>query len=65
MSEKTSAQRIDGAFHEGMAAFFKHDRSVDGSKHNPWPSGSTEWEAWEQGYDAASDGAWDAWKSGF
>jgi hypothetical protein len=45
-------------FGEGMAAFHRRD------SNNPYPPGSKEHEDWQKGYDAASDGAWDAWKSG-
>lgn len=60
--ERTDASR--DPFEEGMAAFNDRTGFGDCDKTNPYPKGSDAWAAWVKGYEAASDGAWDVWKSG-
>jgi hypothetical protein len=57
-SQTTKQLTAESAFDEGMAAFHRHNPV------NPYPFNSHEHTDWDKGYEAASDGAWDAWKSG-
>lgn len=53
----------ENAFDAGVEAFIKHYKTMSAFA-NPYREGSPEWQKWEDGWKSASDGAYDAWRSG-